>query len=153
VDIVSSAKRSAMMAGIRGKDTKPEKVVRSGLHKAGLRFRLHLRELPGTPDIVLPRWHVAVFVHGCFWHRHENCRHAKLPSSNTKFWAQKLGRNVERHQLAVAKLRESGWRVLTIWECATRDRSCIEGAATLALRWIRGDDTEGQIAVKIGTHV
>lgn len=118
-DIVSKAKRSSMMSGIRGKNTKPEKNVRSYLHKIGLRFRLHAKQLPGTPDIVLPRLKVAILVHGCFWHRHPRCRFAYEPKSNRRFWQKKFLENVERDRRQVAALRRAGWRVLTVWECKT----------------------------------
>lgn len=118
-DIVSKAKRSSMMSGIRGKDTDPELRVRSHLHRAGLRFRLHAKGLPGRPDIVLPRWRTVVFVHGCFWHRHPGCRYAYTPSSNRPFWRSKFAANVERDRRKVRQLRKAGWTVLTVWECRT----------------------------------
>jgi DNA mismatch endonuclease (patch repair protein) len=118
-DVVSRATRSRMMAGIKGRDTTPELAVRSHLHHAGLRFRLHATDLPGTPDLVLPKWRTVVFVHGCFWHRHPKCRYAAVPKSNRHFWKAKFAANVARDARNVAALRRSGWRVLTIWECRT----------------------------------
>lgn len=116
-DIVDAATRSRMMSGIRSRNTKPEKLVRSFLHRQGFRFRLHVRELPGKPDIVLPRYRAVVFVHGCFWHRHENCRHTTIPKSNTAFWLEKFANNV-MHDISVKQqLEVAGWRVLTIWSC------------------------------------
>ena len=107
------------MAGIRSKDTRPELLVRSHLHRAGLRFRVHASELPGTPDMVLPKYRVAIFVHGCFWHRHPGCSRAYTPKSNRAFWRRKFEANVMRDAGKVRALRKAGWRVLTVWECAT----------------------------------
>ena len=120
-DIVDRATRSRMMAGIRGQDTEPERLVRSHLHKSGLRFRLHSRNLPGRPDLLFPRYRVALFVHGCFWHQHPGCRFAYMPTSNREFWSAKLGGNVIRDAKKANALEEKGWRVLTIWECETRN--------------------------------
>jgi DNA mismatch endonuclease (patch repair protein) len=105
------------MSGIKGRNTKPERVVRSYLHKAGLRYSLHRGDLPGKPDIVLPRWGVVIFVHGCFWHQHSGCRFAYMPKANTKFWKTKLTGNADRDRRHVLALRRNGWRVLTVWEC------------------------------------
>jgi DNA mismatch endonuclease (patch repair protein) len=116
-DIVDRATRSRMMSGIRGRDTTPEKIVRSHLHRAGLRYGLHRKDLPGSPDIVLPRWRSAVFVHGCFWHRHPGCRYAYVPKSNRTFWRRKFAANVERDGRKLAALRKMKWRVYVIWEC------------------------------------
>lgn len=116
MDVVDRATRSRMMAGIRGKDTKPEIVVRSFLHRAGLRFRLHAK-LPGKPDLVFPKYRAAVFVHGCFWHRHEGCRYATTPASNAIFWQEKFAANVGRDAKVKKMLEEDGWRVLAIWAC------------------------------------
>ncbi|WP_184160771.1 very short patch repair endonuclease [Sphingomonas kyeonggiensis] len=117
MDRISSEKRSANMRAVRNRDTKPEIRVRSILHRAGYRFRLHRRDLPGSPDIVLPRYGTAIFVHGCFWHGHEGCRRSKLPSTRTDFWQSKIGRNKERDETARAALIERGYRVVTLWEC------------------------------------
>lgn len=121
MDVVDRATRSRMMSGIRGKDTKPELVVRSYLHRAGLRFRLQSR-LPGRPDLVLPKYRTAVFVHGCFWHRHEGCRFTTTPASNAKFWAKKFADNVRRDAHVQQQLAEAGWRVLVIWSCELNER-------------------------------
>lgn len=104
------------MSGIRGKNTKPELIVRSFLHREGLRFRLHAR-LPGKPDLVLPKYRTAIFVHGCFWHRHEGCRYATTPASNTAFWSEKFATNVRRDAKAKQQLEELSWRTLVIWAC------------------------------------
>lgn len=111
-----------MMSGIKGRDTKPERVVRSHLHLAGFRFRLHGRELPGRPDVVLPKWNAVVFVHGCFWHRHQGCPQAAVPSSNRAFWKAKFSANVARDERNRLQLRKLGWRVFIVWECQTGSR-------------------------------
>ena len=116
MDIVDRATRSRMMSGIRGKDTKPERTVRSFLHRAGMRFRLHAK-LPGKPDLVLPKYRTAVLVHGCFWHRHPNCRYATTPASNPEFWQKKFAGNVERDERVKRQLEEAGWQVETVWAC------------------------------------
>lgn len=116
VDVVDRATRSRMMSGIRGRDTKPEKLVRSFLHRAGLRFRLHA-SLPGKPDLVFPKHRAVVFVHGCFWHRHAGCRYAATPSSNAEFWQAKFDANVARDNRVARQLRKEGWRVFVVWEC------------------------------------
>lgn len=128
-DVVDAATRSRMMAGIRGKNTRPELVVRKGLHSLGVRFRLHDRSLPGNPDIVLARYRGVIFVHGCFWHAHR-CDAFRMPASRTTFWESKLTSNVGRDQRKIRDLRAAGWRVAVIWECATR-RSLREGSVEL----------------------
>jgi DNA mismatch endonuclease, patch repair protein len=105
------------MSRIRSKDTKPELIVRSVLHKLGYRFRLHRKDLPGCPDIVLPKFKTVIFVHGCFWHMHENCRDGTLPKTNQKTWKVKLQRNIERDILNIRLLENNGWSVIVIWEC------------------------------------
>ena len=119
-DTFTAAQRSRIMAKVKGKDTKPEKVVRSLLHRLGFRFRLHRKDLPGSPDIVLTRHRKIIFVHGCFWHQHPNCPHAARPSSNTDYWKKKLDRNIARDVETLIKIEDLGWRVLVIWECQTR---------------------------------
>ncbi|MCK0098512.1 very short patch repair endonuclease [Qipengyuania sp. S6317L1] len=106
------------MSGIRGKDTKPELVVRRFLHSQGFRFRLHRKDLPGRPDIVLPRYKVAIFVNGCFWHGHQDCNLFKLPSSNTSFWQDKISKNRLRDRAKWDELQQIGWSVVVVWECA-----------------------------------
>jgi DNA mismatch endonuclease, patch repair protein len=117
VDVHDRETRSRNMRAIRARHTKPERLVRSYLHRAGLRFRLHRRELPGQPDIVLPKYSAVVLVHGCYWHRHANCKYAVLPSSNTDFWLKKLEMNRQRDEKNKDRLRQQGWRVFVVWEC------------------------------------
>ena len=116
-DSLSKNRRSWNMSRIRGRDTKPELRVRSVLHRAGYRFRLHTRNLPGRPDIVLPKYRTVVFVHGCFWHRHEGCKFAYNPKSRKKFWEKKFRENTERDRRCARQLQRLGWRVIAIWEC------------------------------------
>lgn len=116
-DTISVARRSWNMSRIRGRDTGPEVRVRSILHRAGFRFRIHVRDLPGRPDIVLPRYRTVVFVHGCFWHRHRDCRQASTPSSNREFWLAKFADNQRRDRRNVRQLRRASWRVSIVWEC------------------------------------
>ena len=118
-----------MMSGIRGHDTKPELVVRKYLHAHGLRYRIAPKELPGKPDIVLPKYRTVVFVHGCFWHRHEGCRYTATPATNPDFWQSKFSENVARDERDSKLLIEAGWRVFVIWECEVNARK---------LRWLLG---------------
>lgn len=117
VDFLTPAERSERMSRIRGRDTKPELVVRRLLHAAGFRFRLHVANLPGRPDIGLPKYRAVVFVHGCFWHRHAGCAVASTPKSNRRFWEAKFSANVRRDKRNCTVLRSMGWRVFVIWEC------------------------------------
>jgi len=119
--------RSRIMRAIRAKDTAPELAVRRVLHAAGYRFRLHRRDLPGNPDIVLPKHRAIIFVHGCFWHQHPEpgCRNAQVPRSNTAYWTPKLVRTAERDREAAERLKAMGWRVLTIWECETKQTEAL----------------------------
>ena len=111
------------MGGIRSRDTKPERVVRSWLHRNGYRFRINRKDLPGTPDIVLPKYRTAIFVHGCFWHRHEGCKLTRVPKSNREFWEDKFERNVDRDRRKLKECQQAGWMTVVIWECETRDGS------------------------------
>ena len=124
-DIVDTATRSRMMAGIQSKDTKPEILVRKALHAKGLRYSLHSNHLPGKPDIVMPKWRAVIFVHGCFWHWH-GCGLSKLPTENALFWRQKLAANKLRDAKVRKELIGLGWRIATIWECATRNKAALE---------------------------
>ena len=114
------------MSRVRGKNTKPELAVRRLLHALGFRFRLHRKDLPGNPDIVLPRHQAVVFVHGCFWHGHEGCSRSKRPTTNTVFWNEKLARNMQRDRHQLRELRSLGWRVLVVWECQVRNLAVLE---------------------------
>jgi len=121
MDTISKEHRSWNMSRIGNKDTLPEKLVRSFLHRAGFRFRLHVKTLPGNPDIVLPKYGFAIFVHGCFWHRHKGCRYTYMPKSRIEFWKEKFQENVERDKQKKKKLEDSGWRVVTMWECEAKE--------------------------------
>lgn len=118
-DVVNIETRSRMMSNIRGKNTSPELLIRKALHARGFRFRVHAKNLPGTPDLVLPKYKAAVFVHGCFWHGHR-CRYFKVPQTRREFWLDKIGKNQARDEQQIAALRALNWRVLIIWECAVR---------------------------------
>lgn len=138
MDIVDQPTRSRMMSRIRGTDTGPERRVRSYLHRQGFRFRIHRRDLPGRPDIVLPRYRLVILVHGCFWHRHPHCSLATTPATNHATWQAKFQGNVDRDQRNIAQLQESGWRVLVLWECGLRHK---EAADLVWLnQWISGDE-------------
>lgn len=119
MDTVSPKQRSYIMSRIRSNDTKPEMVVRSFLHKNGFRFRLHAKDLPGHPDIVLPKYKTVVEVRGCFWHQHPKCKVASKPASNTEYWQAKLSRNVKRDKQNARELEKLGWRLIVVWECET----------------------------------
>jgi len=116
-DHLSEERRSWNMSRVRSKDTKPEILVRQALHKQGYRFRLHISNLPGKPDIVLPKWKTVIFVNGCFWHRHKGCQRSTTPTSNRKFWTDKFDRNVKRDRKNKRALKRLGWKVLVVWEC------------------------------------
>ncbi|MBA4397562.1 MAG: very short patch repair endonuclease [Syntrophus sp. (in: bacteria)] len=121
-DRFQPAKRSEIMSRIKGWDTEPEKTVRSLLHRLGYRFRLHVENLPGKPDIVMPKHKAVLFVHGCFWHGHKGCRRATRPSTNVDFWNDKIEANVCRDAEATKQLEAMGWRVLVVWQCRLRDK-------------------------------
>lgn len=127
-DVVDQATRSRMMASIKGANTTPEIALRKAMHALGLRFRLHAKKMPGRPDIVLPRWKAVVFVHGCFWHRHEGCPNATHTATRPDFWKAKFKANVERDHRNIKELQDKGWYVLVIWECSIKSR----GAAKVA---------------------
>lgn len=138
-DIVTREKRSSMMRGIRSKNTKPEVELRKLLFRMGFRFRLHRKDLPGKPDIVLPKWKTVIFVHGCFWHRHEGCRLAAIPKTRTEFWQKKFAGNVARDRRNRDLLLSTGWRVAIVWECGMR-RAPEEIATNLGL-WVSGSNS------------
>ncbi|WP_028656621.1 very short patch repair endonuclease [Nocardioides sp. J54] len=137
-DVVSPEVRSRMMAGIRGKDTKPELLLRKALHRDGFRYRLHARNLPGRPDMVFPRYKAAVFVHGCFWHGHEGCSYFKVPATRREFWEAKFAANRERDARRRLELEEAGWRTAVIWECATR--RCLAQTVRDVETWLVGEE-------------
>ena len=138
-DIVDRKTRSRMMSKIGGRNTKPELVVRSRLHRLGFRYSLHRKDLPGKPDIVLPAYDTVIFVHGCFWHCHEGCDYFRMPKSNQQFWKDKLGGNKKRDQKNIELLINEGWYVATDWECVIRDRTeeQIELSIARLAKWIR----------------
>ncbi len=119
-DMFTPEKRSQIMSRVRSKNTKPELEVRSALHAMGYRFRLHRKDLPGKPDVVLPKYRTALFVHGCFWHQHPGCRKATLPKNNANFWREKLEGNVARDARNQARIEEAGWRPVVVWECEVK---------------------------------
>ena len=116
-DTMTPEQRSRCMSAVKGKDTKPEMIVRRYLFSKGLRYRLHVRSLPGNPDIVLPKYKTVIFINGCFWHGHEGCKYYRLPKSNVEFWESKITNNKNRDVVNEIKLKELGWRVIRIWEC------------------------------------
>lgn len=122
-DKITPQARSRNMSNIRSKDTLPEKKVRSWLHAHGFRFRIHRKDLPGKPDIVLPKYKSIIFVHGCFWHRHEGCKEASVPKTNSEYWEKKIARNIERDSEEKQKLESAGWKVIVVWECEVDDSS------------------------------
>ena len=138
-DIVDRATRSRMMAGIGSRDTVPELLLRRALHARGIRYRLHDRSLPGTPDLVFRRFRAVCFIHGCFWHRHPGCRYATTPVTRAEFWQAKFRANVERDVRTRRDLLDGGWRVAIVWECALRKHRHVETALNLE-QWLRGDE-------------
>lgn len=144
-DIVDKQTRSRMMAGIKGKDTKPELVLRRALHARGFRYRLHSKNVPGRPDLVFQKHHAIIFVHGCFWHRHEGCRYTTTPSTRPEFWQTKFDANVARDRSVHDQLLDAGWRVATVWECALRRPEETALAANLLAAWLRSSAAEIQI--------
>lgn len=121
-DKLTSQQRSYLMSRVKGKNTKIEKRVRSLLHRSGYRFRLHRRDLPGSPDIVLPKYKIVIFVHGCFWHHHKDCKKAGLPKRNVDFWREKMIKNVERDERKKKELDRLGWKVVILWQCHIENR-------------------------------
>lgn len=138
-DIVDPRTRSAMMAAIKGKNTKPEIIVRRFLHRLGFRFQLHRRDLPGRPDIVLPKYRTVVEVRGCFWHRHEGCPFAYMPKSNREFWESKLNGNRERDRRNLRELARLGWRAIEVWECELEEDRILERLPAMIRASATGD--------------
>ena len=122
-DVLTTEQRRRCMSQVKSKNTKPEMLVRSYLHAKGFRFRLHKKDLPGKPDIVLPRYKTAIFVNGCFWHGHEGCSYAALPSTNKEFWETKISQNRERDERTYEKLHSMGWNVIVIWQCQLKQKT------------------------------
>lgn len=136
VDIVDAKTRSRMMAGIKGKNTKPEMALRRALHARGFRYRLHSNKVHGRPDLVFPKYSAVVFVHGCFWHRHEGCPYATTPATRTEYWQAKFKANVARDSAVRGALLSAGWRVATIWECALRKPEQVSVASDRLSAWL-----------------
>ena len=141
MDIVDKETRSRMMAAIRGKNTKPEMVLRKALHARGFRYRLHGKDIFGKPDLVLRKFNTVVFVHGCFWHQHSGCRYSSIPSSNRDFWLNKLNSNVARDQAVVNKLLESGWRIATVWECSLKTQNDVDISVEKLAEWLKSSNS------------
>jgi len=136
--VPTTPQRSRMMSSIRGKNTWPERTLRSLLFARGFRYRLHVRGLPGSPDLVFPKRRAVVFVHGCFWHRHEGCRYTTTPRTNEDFWRQKFQGNVARDRRHAEMLHALGWRVAVVWECALKHS--VEETAQAVEEWLHGDE-------------
>ncbi|RTY35393.1 DNA mismatch endonuclease Vsr [Chlorobium phaeovibrioides] len=130
-DKLDPKSRSWNMSRIRAKDTKPEMQVRRMLHAAGFRYRLHVKDLPGKPDIVLPKWKTVIFVHGCFWHHHEGCKNATTPKTRTEWWLRKFETNRKNDELAREKLEAEGWNVIAVWECEISQKTAIDSSLNI----------------------
>ncbi|NTW80050.1 MAG: DNA mismatch endonuclease Vsr [Geobacteraceae bacterium] len=146
-DIVDKETRSRMMSGIRGKDTKPEYHIRRILHRNGFRYRLHVKDLPGKPDIVLPRYHAVILVSGCFWHGHD-CHLFRIPTTRMEFWTTKIDHNRANDRLVLDSLQGSGWRVATVWECALRGKHRMDDSVIVSRLsdWIRSSEKSFYLA-------
>jgi DNA mismatch endonuclease (patch repair protein) len=153
-DVLTPEQRRLNMSRIRGKDTKPEMIIRKGLHAAGLRFRLHAKDLPGRPDLIFPRYHAAIQVHGCFWHGH-HCPMCRLPATRQEFWSAKISGNRERDQRTSAALVAIGWRLLTIWECSLRGPARRPAGEVLRIcnDFIRSEEQQDDIAGTWNTDI
>ena len=150
MDTISPERRSENMRRIRGKDTKPELVVRRALFALGYRYRLHDAKLPGKPDLVFSKRRKVIFVHGCFWHRHENCRFCTTPASNTRFWKSKFGETVKRDKRNLEALRTLGWRVAIIWECSVAEQGA-EAIAKKIAAWLQSGRSLKEISSRSAT--
>lgn len=142
VDVVDPKTRSRMMSGIRGKNTKPEILIRKALHAGGFRFRLHRKNLPGSPDIVLPKYRAVILINGCFWHGHQ-CRLFKWPKTRPKFWRNKIEGNIRRDQQKLSELKKMGWRVCLLWECGIKgaNEEHLNGVVESISRWLNGEES------------
>lgn len=145
-DIVSKKKRSEMMSGIQGKDTKPELKIRSALHKFGFRYKLYDKTLPGKPDLVFPKYNAVILIHGCFWHLHD-CHLFKWPSTRPEFWRKKITENKERDKKNVLDLKKDGWRIMIIWECALKGKYKLDFGSTIRSisEWLKSSDIYAEI--------
>ena len=139
MDVVDKQTRSRMMANIKGKNTRPEMTIRSLLHRQGFRFRLHDKSLPGKPDLVLRKYKAVIFVHGCYWHRHENCKLASIPKQNTEFWVKKFTANQRRDGEVYYQLKMLGWRTAVIWECSIRDKKHLADYIKTLTLWLKSE--------------
>ena len=144
-DIVNKETRSRMMAGIKGKDTKPELILRKLLHSNGFRYRLHVSYISGRPDIVLRRYQAVIFVHGCFWHRHEGCRYATTPATRSEFWQAKFDANVVRDEIVLKRLSDDGWRVAIVWECALRRPTSVLKTGEAVINWLHSRESHLEV--------
>lgn len=151
-DVVGKEKRSQMMRGIRGKNTTPEIRVRKALHALGFRYRLYQGDLAGKPDLVFAKHNAVLFVHGCYWHRHHNCKLASTPSSNTQFWQEKFAGNIKRDQQNIRTLRDAGWCVGIVWECALRSKDISQAMQTVA-KWLRSDIPDFEYPKPLGRNI
>ncbi|HFG6875079.1 TPA: very short patch repair endonuclease [Acinetobacter baumannii] len=150
VDIVDSTTRSIMMSKIRSKNTKPELLIRSLLHRRGFRFRVHVKDLPGKPDIVLAKYKAVIFINGCFWHGHQGCSLFKLPGTRSDFWEQIIARNQINDNKAIVALLEKNWRIAIIWECSIRGKNRNpEQVITLIANWLQGSEVFLEVSSKI----
>lgn len=144
-DIVTKENRSRMMSRIKGKNTRPEIVIRRELHALGFRYRLHVPELPGKPDMVLPKYSAVIFINGCFWHGHD-CELFQKPTTNAEFWRHKISRNQENDRKNLALLESAGWRVLTVWECSIRGRQKhIDQVVSTIVAWLLSSSRTGDV--------
>lgn len=130
-DVLSKEQRQRCMSRIKSKDSKPELMVRQFLFANGFRFRLHRKDLPGKPDLVLPKYKTAIFINGCFWHGHSDCKYASIPETNYEFWSSKISGNIERDRINTSKLKDLGWRVVEIWQCQLKPKTKEETLNTL----------------------
>ena len=153
MDTVESKTRSRIMASVRQKDTRPEILLRSALHRSGLRYRLHVKKLPGTPDLVFPQFHAVVFVHGCYWHSH-GCYKSTLPKTRREFWSAKFRANQARDRRNFNRLQERLWRVMVVWECALVGKNALSLYETVEYirEWLKGTQTFGEISGQNREH-
>lgn len=139
-DIKTQKERSYNMSRVRSTETKPEQMLRSLLHKAGFRVRKNVKNLSGKPDIVLTKYRAIIFIHGCFWHGHKNCKKSKLPQTRTEFWQSKINANIERDEKYICLLQEQGWRIAIIWECALKNKQTLSETINELIFWLKDDN-------------